>query len=377
MTISELKQYIYSQDKISFILEELGCTKIKYHPTKQYFTCCNADNGDNPNAVIVYCNDSLSVTNYTRDLTKYDSFPDIITLVKYYQKIDFRKAIKWLHKVLGLKYNSSSKSEETIVDPLRIFKSINKYKRGTFEYQVLEENLLADFYPYVHKDFAAEGIFKNTIKKFQLGYSYDARGTIIPIRHWCHGGLIGVIRRTSIENYEMFDIPKYFPLKAYAKSNNVYGLWENGDFIQEAGYCVIFEGQKSVLKRDSIGFKKDADNQYVIEDGQYVKDYTSVAVCGHDISEEQVRILAGLNLKELIIAFDKDVSLNEIRGQCEKFYGIRNVSYIYDSEDILGEHDAPIDKGNDTYWYLYYNRVQYDANEHEEYKKYLQSLKKK
>jgi DNA primase len=68
-------------------------------------------------------------------------------------------------------------------------------------------------------------------------------------------------------------------------------------------------------------------------------DYTATAVCGHDISDEQVKILAGLNLKEIIIAFDKDVPQNELRAQCEKFYGIRNVSYIYDKEDLLDDND--------------------------------------
>lgn len=371
MTISELKQYIHRHDKIFFVLEQLGCTQIKYRPTKNYYTCCNADNGDNPNAVLVYNNEYLTVKNFTRDLKKYDAFPDIITLVKYYKKMDFRKAVKWLHKILNLKYSATMKNSQEIEDPLHIFKSLNKYQPGSVERRILDEELLADFYPYVHKDFAAEGIFKSTIKKFQLGYSYEAQGTIIPIRYWLDGGLIGVIRRTSVENYELFNIPKYFPLKPYSKSGNVYGLWENYQDIQNAGYCVVFEGQKSVLKRDSLGFTKNSD-------GTYTKDYcTSVAVCGHDISEEQVRILSGLNLKEIVIAFDKDVSRNEIRGQCEKFYGMRHVSYIYDTTDLLDTKDAPIDQGVDVYQYLYENRIAYDTNEHEEYKKYLAETTRK
>ena len=367
MTISELKQYIYQQDKISFVLEQLGCTKIKYNPIKQYFTCCNADNGDNPNAVIVYQNERLNVTNYTRDLKKYDAFPDIITLVKYYRKQDFRSAIKWLHEILNLKYCSNTQFIETDNDPLKIFKSIHRYKHNSIEYKILNENLLLDFYPYIHKDFAAEGIFKSTIQKFQLGYSYEARGTIIPIRYWLDGSLIGIIRRTAVENYKILDIPKYFPIKPYLKTRNIYGLWENYNSIQNAGYCVVFEGQKSVLKMDSIGFKKDINNQYEMSGDQYIKDYTSVAVCGHDISEEQVRILSGLNLKEIIIAFDKDIPQEQVRAQCEKFYGIRNVSYIYDTEDLLESHDAPIDRGNDVYWHLFHRRIQYDTGEHEMY----------
>ena len=35
------------------------------------------------------------------------------------------------------------------------------------------------------------------------------------------------------------------------KEINIYGLWENYKDIQKAGYIVIFEAEKSVLKRDS------------------------------------------------------------------------------------------------------------------------------
>jgi DNA primase len=104
-------------------------------------------------------------------------------------------------------------------------------------------------------------------------------------------------------------------------------------------------------------------------------DYSATAVCGHDISEEQVKILAGLNLKEIVIAFDKDVSQNELRAQCEKFYGIRNVSYIYDTDNLLQDKDAPIDQGNEVYQYLFKNRIHYDSNEHDEYLKYLHEQK--
>ena len=358
MTIGELKKYIHSQNKISFVLEELKCHHIKYHSNKGYYTACNPD-GDNKSAVLVYDNEYLTVKNFTRDLLKYDAFPDILTLIKFYKKMDFRKSVKWLHKILGIKYSANMQSSEETQDPLRIFKSLYKYKKNSIEYKILNENLLTDFYPYVHKDFAAEGILKNTIKKFQLGYSYEAQGTIIPIRYWLDGSLIGIIRRTSVDNYDMFDIPKYFPIKPYLKSGNIYGLWENYQSIQDMGYCVVFEAQKSVLKRDSL------------------KDYTATAICGHDISEDQVRILCGLNLKEIVIAFDKDVSLNEIRHQCEKFYGIRNISYIYDTDNLLGDKDSPADKGQYIYQTLFENRISYNQNEHEEYRKYLEDLKRK
>ena len=59
---------------------------------------------------------------------------------------------------------------------------------------------------------------------------------------------------------------------------------------------------------------------------------------------------------------------------CEKFYGIRKVSYIWDSYDLLKSKDSPADAENKIYNFLFEFRRIYDENEH---KKYLKSLGEK
>ena len=88
--------------------------------------------------------------------------------------------------------------------------------------------------------------------------------------------------------------------------------------------------------------------------------------------DEQVKILIGLNC-EIIIAFDKDIDIDHIRHCCEKFYGIRKVSYIWDKYHLLGEKDSPADAQNKIFEFLMQYRITYDYEEH---KKYLNSLKK-
>ena len=131
--------------------------------------------------------------------------------------------------------------------------------------------------------------------------------------------------------------------------------YENYISIQKAGYVVVAESEKSVLKRDSLG------------------DGTVVALSGKSMSDEQVRILIGLNV-EIVIALDVDVDINEIRHIAEKFYNIRLVSYIYDKWSLLTDKQAPMDASNKIYQFLFNHRVKYDAFEHEEY---LKSLEKK
>jgi DNA primase len=175
------------------------------------------------------------------------------------------------------------------------------------------------------------------------------------MRYWLTGELLGFNQRTTVENYEEFGIKKYFITPTYPKALNLYGLYENYDAIQKAGYVVVAESEKSVLKRDSLG------------------DSTVVALSGKSISQEQIRILIGLNA-EIVIALDKDADINEVRFICEKFYHIRPVSYIYDKWGILNEKDAPMDSNNKNYEFLFNNRVKYDRREHEAY---LESLERK
>lgn len=135
-----------------------------------------------------------------------------------------------------------------------------------------------------------------------------------------------------------------------------YGLYENYDSIEKAGYCVIFEAEKSVLKRDSLN------------------DPTGLAISGKNLSDEEWRLIMGLKIKEVVIALDKDVDINEIRFICEKFYRHIKVSYIYDKWDLLDKKDSPADTSNKIYNFLFKHRVNYDEREHMEY---VKSLKKK
>lgn len=361
MTVIELKEYIYSQHKIEFVLNEIGCGHIVYHQNKEYYSCSNC-NGDNKTAINIKNNKYLNCINYTRK-KYFDDNADLLTLVQYNKSLSnknfsFFDTVKYLHKILDLPLTFKKQKEEKkeIVDPLYIFKKVKVRKRiqNVLDFNILEETELQDFVPYIHIDWFREGIIKKTIDKFGLAYSYRYKRNVIPLRYWLTGELLGFNMRTSVENYELFDIKKYYITPGYPKQMNLFGLWENKEEIQKKGYVVLYESEKSVLKRDSLN------------------DGTGVALSGHEISEEQVKILIGLNV-EIIIALDKDIDREHIRYCCEKFYGIRKISYIWDQHDLLGKKDSPADSVNKIFEFLMQYRVVYDESEHE---KYLKSLKK-
>ena len=142
----------------------------------------------------------------------------------------------------------------------------------------------------------------------------------------------------------------------YPKQLNLYGLYENYESIQKAGYVIVYEAEKSVLKRDSLN------------------DPTGVALSGHTLSDEQIAILWGLNV-EIVFAFDKDISVEEVWHNCNKIYKGkgRKVSYIQDKWDILSAKDSPADACNKKFQFLFENRITYGIEEH---KKYLRGLGK-
>ena len=357
MDTTSLKEYIFENDKIEYVLDQIGCHNIKYHSNKEYYSCGNCD-GDNQTAVNVKNNKYLNVTNWSRP-NEFEGSSDIFDLVQYNRKCSFVEAVKYLHDILGIeytKYNKPINKDKNKFDPLNIFKRIKSTRRSVdvIDINVLKEEVLDEYIPLLHIDFFRQGIMPWTARKFGIAYSYKHKRVVIPLRHWLTGKLLGVNMRTTIDNYKELGISKYFITPTYQKSLNLFGLYENYKSIQQAGYVVIYESEKSVLKRDSLC------------------DSTGVALSGKSLSEEQRRILIGLNV-EIVIALDNDVPIEEVRHMCDKFYRLRNVSYIRDEHGLLGEKDSPADARNKVYNFLFKYRIKYDDNEH---RKYIDSLKK-
>jgi DNA primase len=355
----ELKQYIIDNDKLQDILEDLGCHGIKEY-SKEYRCGLPLHNSSNNIAIK---KETLSVKIFKSDSEILRG--DILTLIMDIKNISFPKANKYLHTLLGLEYkyikNHTSQVEK--IDPLNIFKRVKKkrFVVNNDDIEIYNEEIIKEYIPLPYIDWVKnDGILSFTCEKFKIGYSADKKRITIPWRWWCgeDKDIIGVMGRTSIKEYSILDIPKYFPLKPFFKSMTLYGLQENYKSIQNAGYVCVYEAEKSTLKRHSR------------------KDETGVSIGSHDISDEQVKILIGLNVS-VIICFDKDVSLQHIRHTCSKFYGIREIFYIYDNYDLLKEKESPADASNKIFNYLFKYKTKYDENEHREYLKELEKERNK
>ena len=353
------------------VLESINCHSIEYHKSKNYFSAGNVD-GDNKKAIIVYNDEHLKTINYTRKMSENDENADLLTLVTYNMKQSnpkhkLKNTIKYLHELFKLPYTNNykktNKEDENKESPLEIFRKVRKRrsKCNVDDLEIYGEEILDEFIPLPHISLIKErGIMPWTCEEFNVGYAPNKKRICLPERYWCgdKSSWLGIIGRTVVKEWEMLDIAKYLPLNGngFPKGVNLYGLNENYEYIQQAGYVTVVESQFSVLRRHSRN------------------DKTCVSVGCHDISVEQLRILLSLDV-DIVIAFDKDISLQHIRATCNRFFGIRNVFYMYDKWDLLGEKDSPSDLTNKLYNFMFKYKVKYDEKEREEYLRWLGNQK--
>ena len=295
-------------ERIEQILSSLGFHKIQ---DKGDYITCAIPNHNNPTGLSVlkenlYCN-AFS--------THMDFKGGIFDLIAYMNKYEnFSDTMRWCHKILGLKYEYNGKKEEPKEDSILNF--FKKYKtkpnkRSTKEVELkfyTDEEIDRLYIKCPYANWIKEGIIAKVQMEFEIGYCFSSNRVIIPHRFWKTGEIIGLIGRTlqSAEICDFFGIAKYFPIIPYPKSKNLYGLWENRQYIEEVKEVIIFEAEKSVMKMKSRGINN------------------CVSVGCHDLSEEQVKILLSLNVNEIIIAYDSDVDVSLVAMECKKFKGLKS-----------------------------------------------------
>lgn len=355
-----LKRYIHENELVKDLLEEIGCEQIKYHPTKAYWSCTNPD-GDNPSAVNVKDNPYLGVRNYTRE-DEFDDRADIITLVQYAKgrKCNYYEAYDYICDVLGI---SSDLLPKTKVESKKYEKKVVNSEKEEKKLTVLDEKILNRYTPLLHISWLKEeGIMPWTRDKFDIRWNTKENRVVIPIRHWETGQLVAINQRTTKTDYALLGIKKYDVTKGYQKHLNLYGLYEKKKDILEKGYVVVYEAEKSVLKRDSHF------------------DPTGVAIGGKSLSDRQAEILLGLNV-DVVISMDNDVTakrIEEVWNICEKLYqkNGRNVYYTIDNHDILGEKDSIADILEEEKFQLVFSeKVLYDEEKHNEFSRRLKEIK--
>jgi hypothetical protein len=309
-------------------------------------TACHNLEGGSPK--LYYYKKEKIFKCYTGCNSMFDIFELIIKINKLRgNEINLYTAIK----ETGVEGEQISKE---IYDDLQYLRQMTKDKDfgGDNTVNVVDTKVL-DRFPYNTKGVQSwidEGMTEETMKKFGIGYDNFLNAITIP-NYDKDGDLIGIRGR-----FLNPDSPyKYLPIKSYGETFSfptgkyLYGFYQNKDIINKKGIAIIFEGEKSVLKAESI-----------------LPDNVALATLGKKITIDQLNLLLSLGgVREVILAFDKDYKTKAEREEkmkeWEKILSILkpffNISMLVDMQNKLGYKDSPIDKGKEIFMELIKYRV--------------------
>ena len=353
MEYSKIKESLNSEDIIR-IMDFLGAKEYQKNDIKQIIifpTICHNINAKEGSFKLYYYEENQKFICYTGCNNKaYDIFDLFEKRMKLLGKeFSFSEMMKII--INGKTYNKNKDNEVTSFNKVFLrYKNqyINKELNG------FNEQLLSGFLDYDNFEWSQENINSKTIEIFNIKIDPISGDIIIP-HYDPDNKLIGIRKRVINEELsEKFG--KYLPAKinaiecSHPLGLNCYGLNINKENISKKNYCIIFEGEKSVLKAQSYGINN------------------SIAVCGSTISIPQIKQIKKYSSPlEIVIAFDKEYTsggsekreeyFKKLSEMQKKLSCIIPTSFIFDFCDLTRQKDSPIDAGEEVFKKLLQQRV--------------------
>ena len=231
--------------------------------------------------------------------------------------------------------------ESESVNLLRKLKKIkqvkdDKVQRETLDFQA---DYLDKFSDEIPEEWLAEDMTEEALKTYNIRIDHNANRIVYPVFD-SNNNFIGVKGRTRVKAYKELGLSKYMN---YQKINTVdyFQGWQQA-MQNNPKSLIIFEGVKSCMKAYGWGITN------------------TVAAETSNLSDGQVQLLIKHGFHEIVIAWDSDQTFKSIvtnpKIQMLKRFTI--VSIIKDNNNLLGEKEAPVDKGERVFRELLDRRVQ-------------------
>lgn len=232
-------------------------------------------------------------------------------------------------------------------EAMSFYKSIQKSVEGAKIVRsdevrkILPKSEAIRFSKEVATEWVEEGIDPEVMKKYEIMIDHSSNRIVYPV-YDKDFNLIGFKGRTRFKNYKEMKIQKYMNYSKIGTVDFFIGMKQNRDSILKHNTAIIFEGIKSVMKADQWGY-----------------DYALAAETSV-INDEQAIILIQMGIKNVIIAFDSDVSMDKIQKCTSKLRKFLNVYVVTDKNRLLGSKDdkmSPVDKGKEVWETLLSQKV--------------------
>lgn len=311
---------------------------------------------------VCHCGDSHKLTFY-RDTKTFFCYTNcgsmsIFDLVSNALDLSFIESLRYIVKKYNLRDDNHYEDGftfEVVENPgILLNKKLEKVEFPQFN--ILDESILEDFYPYYHKDWIDDNISVNSMHKYGIRYSIMDNQIIIPHRDK-NGKLIGV-RARNLNQRLVDDGKKYMPIFHDGKvlkhltGANLYGLDKNKESINKIGACILFESEKSVQQLDTM----------------FPASSIGLCVSGSSLTNYQLELLKELDVEEVIIGMDKEfinIGDNEEIFYADKIKKVFHqklapffkVSVLWDKDNLLEYKSSPTDNGKDVFKELLKNRI--------------------
>lgn len=259
---------------------------------------------------------------------------DVLSFIEAYHRCGTRAAIKILKEYAGISDEISNLQPN--MTAIKIAKRyLPKKGKASRTNKPLPPDIMDRYECKTHmlSVWEDEGVTPEILREFDVRYDAFAHRIVYPIRNEA-GQIINIQGRTLIPDFKERGVRKYTPYKSWENGVDViYGLWENREYIHDAGEIILFEGAKSVMVAASWGYRNCG------------------AVLTSHINPQQQKVLIKLGCK-VVIAFDKDTTPwnDEAIKKLRRFL---NVRFVKDTQGVLGEKDSPVDKGEEVWKELY------------------------
>lgn len=264
---------------------------------------------------------------------------NIFNWIQLSEGLSFPEAVQKVANITGIHPQEYTESES--VSFLKLMNRLaNPPQKNEFNRTVLdiEKDYNQRFSPELPQEWIDEGISPDEMRKYEIRTDPTSNRIVYPV-YDADFQLIGVKGRTRFKDYKMLKIMKYMNFNSIGSTNFFQGAKQAYEDIKKAGEVIVVEGFKSVMKIDAWGY-----HNVVSAETSTLNDY-------------QIELLIRMAVKDVVIAFDKDVELKKIVERVRLLKRFMNVYAVYDKWGLLKDKDSPCDRGEDVWRTLYERRI--------------------
>jgi DNA primase len=225
-------------------------------------------------------------------------------------------------------------------------KNVKKKQKAVPTLSEINEGILEIFCYYPWQPWTEDHISAEAMSQFEIGYYGYQHSLTIPHRD-INGRLIG-IRQRMLDDWDIENIGKYTPVQiagkflAHSLGNNIYGIHVVKDKVQRCKKIMLVESEKGAMQAYSY----------------FGEDSFTASVCGSNLTRNQIKIILGLGVEEVMIAFDRmyhdaqsfeaELYLRKLIKLVAPIVPFVRVYLVLDNKNRIDYKQSPTDYGKET-----------------------------